>query len=61
MVMTTMVIIIPSPPPPSAARGSPTIDEVFPGRARRRWPAGRMLAPGSGLERRADYSVFYGQ
>ncbi len=61
MVMTTMVIIIPPPPPPLAARGSPTIDEVSPGRPRGRCPPGRVLAPGSGLEHRVNYSVFYGQ
>jgi hypothetical protein len=52
--------------PPTIAAGSSkgisTIDEVFPGRPRRAMAATEgVLARGSGLERRADYSVFYGQ
>ncbi len=54
MVMTAMVII-PPPSPPVAAREIPTIGEVFPGRPRDNGCHGRVLAPGSGLERRADY------
>jgi len=61
MVMTIMVIIIPPTTAAVGSKGYPHDRRGVPGATTRAMAAAGELAPGSGLERRADYSVFYGQ
>lgn len=57
MVMTTMVII---PAAAASSKGEPSRSARCP-RGDHACPPGRVVAPGSGLERGVNYSVFYGQ